>query len=1483
MIGRSNGGSPVKALAYISGVQLTDNRTGETWDFKEKSVEEIQILLPENAPAWAKEIQKLVSEDRENGLQLLSDIANKAEKRSDAQVYREVEFSLPRELTYEQNKKLATEYVQDQFCQRGMLAIQGFHTEVCEKTGELNPHCHTFFLTRELTEEGLSLKKNREWNERDLHGQWREQWAQYASFYLKMNGHDIALDHRSYKDQGLDIEPQVKLGKGVKEQEKRGKGKGDFAKTEEGLGSESGLGLDKGTNEETQKNAESLDSSQDFSSFGQGFVDAKPTTERVQSFREVQLRNLYRIVRRPETVFDIVTRHHATFMWGDVQKKLHQYVDNTELFQRLDARLRSSKELILLKMEGIQDSEGRIEERAIYTTRSMLKAERELVKTAEGLAGVKTHAVSSSSLECGIERMQKRLEKKGFNLSEGQDKAIRHLVEEGQLKCMVGYAGAGKTTALEACRDIWETEGYRVYGLAPTGKAAQNLEGSGISSQTLHKFLKSFEEGRSQYSDKSILVLDEAGMVDVERFEKFLGAVKALGVKAVVVGDGAQLQPVEAGPAFRLVTERVGVSRLEEIVRQKEIWQKEATVLFGRQESQKAIQAYQERGYVHLIEEKLPGKDKAEDIVMRYEMAARTLGLIFREIMKDIKTQYPEETNSSPHIRNHEDYSQFLKWREVQKDSGKKILGQPDVYKPILEDRNLDPLEMARLFVNRKQDKSAQYKEATTLLKTKGLEHLIGSERASGQSFGHTVDVRRGAKATLIEDWKKAYQEFPDKSLLMMAYSNRDVRDLNTQAREHLKASGVIEKQEFTYTITREVEDDFGRKIRLKEERSFSKGDRLVFTRNRKSLDVKNGSIGKIASLDKNTIEVKLDEGKTVKFTPHLFSFFDQGWAVTIHKSQGETADKSMLLVSHEMNQNLTYVGMTRHREDVHVYGSSLDFWREEKVSEILSKSGEKLGAADYLDAQSLAKLMEEEDRFLGKLFTRLGDELQAMGAVSKRAFNAVVDHFLGRSSGGDLERDILLKLETLREEVRAQEILQKASDPPNLEKVKPEYYGAVNEVHSGRGQSLEFQHIMVNPTLQDIYEDMRHPAFKLADKYKQVFTQGLELHGEERAIQYWQSKRELFLKLYEKKLTAVEKELQSPLLSYLSDESRTLTRKAAHEDPDKVLSRLASLQATKKAEFEEATLEKEKSESLSLQGQPSLEVSVSHKGSPLNQEKVSSRWESFDGLVQFCEDRLRSLLDKDNVPLTLERKQRIPLQAERTATFLLHRYGLEKAEVQEQEMAQLSLRAKYELKRIPEIRRKLIKEWDREGNFDEDKDGIFAHMIADRLASIEGRLYLEAKQRGLNPPSNIEELAQKEIETHRQQTKELAAEIFQKYFLSEKASLECAKNVLRYKETHGEKPSKDQISHIILVEKTLEKNEARYVAQGFKPHEIAFLKRTEADRLFRSLEHTKISNEMKPSNEIEQSHTRARASLNRAVSQIEQDISRLHQKGLSL
>lgn len=58
--------------------------------------------------------------------------------------------------------------------------------------------------------------------------------------------------------------------------------------------------------------------------------------------------------------------------------------------------------------------------------------------------------------------------------------------------------------------------------------------------------------------------------------------------------------------------------------------------------------------------------------------------------------------------------------------------------------------------------------------------------------------------------------------------------------------------------------------------------------------------------------------------------------------------DQTYVLASYEMNQNLAYVAMTRHRENVQVFGSNLDFWRPEKLPEVLANSGEKLSAADY-------------------------------------------------------------------------------------------------------------------------------------------------------------------------------------------------------------------------------------------------------------------------------------------------------------------------------------------------------------------------------------------------------------------------------------------------------------------------------------------------------------------------------------------------------
>lgn len=1066
----------VRAVAYRAGCKLTDERTGETFNYEKKPVQHVELVLPHDAPTWAREIQDLIKADRKHGVQAFSDKVEAAEKRVDAQVYREFEFALHRELTDEQNIALAREFVQDQICVHGMAAQMNFHFDVDEETGDEKPHCHVVATMRKLTETGFGPKE-REWNAKPFLCELREKWEEYSNTHLKLHGHDIQIDHRSNQERGIEMEPQPKMGRNVLELEKRLRVR-------------------------------------------EGDENHGPITDKAKTFHETELRNLYRIVRNPDVVLDIVTKHHATFMWADVQKVIHRYVDEAPLFQRLEAKLKNSSELLLLRPGD--------NARDIYTTRDMLKAERSLVESAETLDKAKTHSVAEYSIIKGIQDANNTI----GELSRDQVRAIYHLADTGQIKCMVGIAGAGKTTALGVCQDVWKEAGYNVYGLTPTGKAAQNLEESGIKSTTLHKFLKSYEEGRCQYNANSVLVLDEAGMVDVPRFGKLLSAVEKLGVKLVVVGDGAQLQPVEAGPAFRLVTERLGKSELTTVVRQKSEWQREATVLFGKQQTQEAIQTYVDKGFVKVIDE------------------------------------------------------------------------------------------------------------------------------------GETLDKRDKTKEALVQAWHGSLKDSPDKSTLILAHTNKDVNDLNTKARGVLKESGHLSGNEYKYTIKKEVEDDFGKRNIRSEEKPFSQGDRIVFTRNNYGLGVKNGSLGTITELDKQKVQVKLDDGKEVTFAPKLNPHFDQGWAVTIHKSQGTTVDKTYVLASYEMTQNLTYVAMTRHRDNVHVFGSSLDFWRSEKLPEVLSKSGEKLSAGDYLDADSLNKLMQKDDHLLTKIFNRISNELDAMGAVTKKAFWQVADHFLGVQREKEIRVTPDHTQSSIREEVRAETLLKDEAKVPQ----KP-----------------------------------------------------IRIDG-----------------------TAV-----------------------------------------------------------------------------------------FEELTQQCTQKLYAYLNEERRALNPDLINRVNWQAEKAANFIFHGHTLKGTQPTDKEAKHFLLRAKYELNRIPEIRHELTHKWQQAGSYKGESDELIAHLIAERQASIEGRMYLEAKQKGFKALSNIPNLATKEFKANRAVTESFAQGLASKHGLSTSAAKNCAKDMLRYQETFGEKPSSGQISAMVQISRDFDK-EGYPASMGHA--NIEYLRRRDGDLRFREL-----------------------------------------------
>ena len=171
--------------------------------------------------------------------------------------------------------------------------------------------------------------------------------------------------------------------------------------------------------------------------------------------------------------------------------------------------------------------------------------------------------------------------------------------------------------------------------------------------------------------------------------------------------------------------------------------------------------------------------------------------------------------------------------------------------------------------------------------------------------------------------------------------------------------------------------------------------------------------------------------------------------------------------------------------------------------------------------------------------------------------------------------------------------------------------------------------------------------------------------------------------------------------------------------------------------------------------------------------------------------------------------------------------------------------------------------------------------MIAERLASIEGRLYLKAKQDGLKIPSNIAEIARQELKEHRTHTQKLALELSQGYSFSKDVATQCAKDILRYKEIHGESPSKAQIAKIVQISRTLETRDYPNISKkNLNRFEVDFLHRREGDLAFK---HMSFQNQSFAAFNLPHIQGQAKKSLETTASQVSQDLIKMNQKEFSL
>lgn len=231
-----------------------------------------------------------------------------------------------------------------------------------------------------------------------------------------------------------------------------------------------------------------------------------------------------------------------------------------------------------------------------FTTREMLELEQSLFKNAGLLAKNVDH-------ELYAETVIRYLSKSG-SLSEEQSKAVWHLTTgTGAIAVVSGMAGTGKTMMLNAARIAWDEEGYEVFGAALTAQAEQELtKGAGIKSSTIAKLLIEIEMGRSPLHSKSILVVDEAGMVATPDMERLVRHCNEVGAKLALIGDGKQIQPIGPGAPFIELGARYGQAELQDIRRQNDVWARRAVKDIAEGNAQAALDEYVSRGLVKVTD-----------------------------------------------------------------------------------------------------------------------------------------------------------------------------------------------------------------------------------------------------------------------------------------------------------------------------------------------------------------------------------------------------------------------------------------------------------------------------------------------------------------------------------------------------------------------------------------------------------------------------------------------------------------------------------------------------------------------------------------------------------------------------------------------------------------------------------------------------------------------------------------------------------------
>ena len=495
----------------------------------------------------------------------------------------------------------------------------------------------------------------------------------------------------------------------------------------------------------------------------------------------------------------------------------------------------------------------------VYSTRHNLGLEQAVRDMAEAMDADSGHGLPAQAV---ADKVHALLEQ-GYPLSQEQSLAIRHATARGgRVAVIEGAAGSGKTTTLRPITDLHKVHGYEIVPTAVAWRTAVALgDDCNARPYCVDKLLKLAAKGQVEIGRKTLIVVDEAGMLSTRQAHHILQLSARHGAKVVFAGDTRQQQPVEAGPGLRLIRDVAGSVRVDRIRRQKADLEDVLVHVHGETPEQARFRAG------------LTNPQERDSILADYEAMDR----------KPVFT--PWQVSVSEALRDGEAEQAIEAWRlrgrlhlchdeektltRLVDDWERHVRAEPDAATVVLartraEARALSWLMRQRVLAHTPEAKRAVIEVSRDLdgRVTEPLEIAVGDR------------IRIGAT-----QWEK--QLFNGSAVTVEDLEVRPTEDTPvTRRARNRKAAGqqseaALDRPEPEFSVYIAARTDDGRRVTFRHDQIRDWHDNIRI---------------------------------------------DYGYAMTIASAQGLTVDRAFLLVDDRPARETIYPAATRHREGIDIY-----------------------------------------------------------------------------------------------------------------------------------------------------------------------------------------------------------------------------------------------------------------------------------------------------------------------------------------------------------------------------------------------------------------------------------------------------------------------------------------------------------------------------------------------------------------------------------